>query len=97
MWHVVCLTPGVNTGHESDTADSGAIVDEILAYLKAHPQAADTREGIVQWWLIHSRYLRGLAQVDSALQLLIQRGQVIERTRADAPPLYFAADQIRDR
>jgi hypothetical protein len=71
--------------------DAAAVADEILAYLRAHPEAADTLDGVVQWWLIRSRYLRGLRQVRAALALLIERGQVVERTGADATRLYCAA------
>jgi hypothetical protein len=33
-------------------------------------------EGVVEWWLIHQRYLRGLNQVRAALEILVHRGVV---------------------
>lgn len=75
--------------HEPDVS---AIADEILGYLRAHPQAADTLDGIAQFWLIRSRYLRGLGQVQAALELLVQSGRVIEQTGADTTRLYRTAD-----
>jgi hypothetical protein len=92
-WHGTCESGVVNSNNELDAA---AIADEILGYLRTHPQAADTLEGVVQWWLIQRRYLRGLAQVQAALALLIERGLVVERIGADATRLYSAADERTD-
>jgi hypothetical protein len=78
--------------------DSQAVVDEIaaeiLAYLKTHPGAADTREGIVQWWLLRQRYLRGIEQVESALEVLMKRNLVVRKRTPDGTPVYAASDHL---
>ena len=53
---------------------------EILDYLSRHPDAADDRDAIFQFWIVRERFLRGLAALDDALALLVSRG-VLERIR----------------
>lgn len=55
-----------------------AIAEEIEAYLKLYPHAADTLEGIRDWWLA-SRY-NSLEEIQRALESLIQRG-LVERQK----------------
>lgn len=66
------------------------VAEEILDYLREHPESADTLDGVVQWWLIRTRYLRGLRQVLGALDLLVERGLVARRTNADSRVVYSA-------
>ncbi len=55
------------------------ISKDILSYLARHPNAQDTIEGIVEWWLLEQRILRQTAQVRKGLAGLIEAGLVIER------------------
>ena len=50
------------------------MANAIKQYLNEHPQAADTLEGIVHWWLLRQRYERAVSLVDDALELLVQQG-----------------------
>jgi hypothetical protein len=36
-----------------------AIASEIIEYLRSHPDAADTAEGITQWWLSNRMGVQG--------------------------------------
>ena len=49
---------------------------EILEYLKAHPFAADTVDGILQWWLPLQRYETAKEVIQTALEDLIKQGVV---------------------
>ncbi|WP_460036182.1 hypothetical protein [Methylothermus subterraneus] len=51
-----------------------AIAAEIEAYLERHPQAADTLEGIRDWWL--SSRSGSPEEIQRALERLIRRGRV---------------------
>ena len=62
------------------TAD---IAQDILAYLAAHPEAQDTMEGIVEWWLLEQEIRRSTALVNAALAELISQGLVLERRGRD--------------
>ncbi len=53
------------------------IQSEVLAYLKEHPEAKDTAEGIRQWWLFHRMAKYSQEKVELALQQLAE-GQQIE-------------------
>lgn len=56
--------------------DIYCIALEIRQYLDAHPNAADSLEGIVRWWLPRQRYEEVLERVQSALDLLITEGMI---------------------
>ena len=64
------------------------IAHEILIYLTEHPNAQDTMEGIVQWWLLEREILRSASKVQTALAELIAQGLVLERESLDKRTLY---------
>ena len=69
------------------------VAAEIGAYLRAHPDAADTVEGVARWWL---RRAPQRATIETAMALLVEQriveqlrlpdGTVIFRGRFDPPP-----------
>jgi hypothetical protein len=67
------------------------LVAEIRTYLARHPDAADTQEGIVQWWIVHSRFLRGIEAVGRALDHLVADGRMEIIQTPDGRLLYRAA------
>lgn len=48
----------------------------ILGYLQKHPNAGDTLEGIVTWWLEQERIDRIVDEVAEALESLVKEGEV---------------------
>jgi hypothetical protein len=75
------------------------IATEILAYLVDHPNAQDTLDGILQWWLLerHIKYQKEV--VKEALSELIEKGLLLEIILADSRVYYrineTRLDQIR--
>lgn len=61
---------------------------EITDYLAAHPEAADTAEGVAQWWVGRQRYDRLMAAVEAALTRLVAQGVVSCREAADGTVYY---------
>lgn len=61
--------------HGEDSAREN-VAQALLRYLQAHPDAADTLEGVVKWWLPRQRYLDAMESVEAALELLVQREMV---------------------
>lgn len=60
---------------------------DILAYLRAHPQASDSLDGIVSWWL-PARFVAARELVQASLDRLAAEG-LVERTRlADGTIVY---------
>jgi hypothetical protein len=53
-----------------------ALADEIASYLESRPNAADTAEGILTWWLARQRYAETKRNVEQALEYLTEQGLV---------------------
>ena len=49
------------------------VAQALLRYLQAHPDAADTLEGVVMWWLPRQRFLDAVERVEAALEMLVSR------------------------
>lgn len=49
---------------------------EIVEYLHIHPCAADTVDGIIQWWLSRQRYETAKTVIQRALEDLVEQGIV---------------------
>jgi len=52
------------------------LAEEISNYLQAHPDATDTLEGVITWWLTRQRYMQATAEIQCALEYLESRGIV---------------------
>lgn len=63
------------------------IVDAILRYLHAHPDAMDSAEGIARWWLPPS-LCADRERVEQALERLLEQGLVQRHVQADRHVLY---------
>lgn len=70
--------------------DVESIVEELLRYLKTHPHAGETLEGIVQWWLLRQRYIDATETIRQALLILEQEGYVMRIVNPDGVELFFA-------
>lgn len=49
---------------------------EVREYLDRHPEAADTLEGIVAWWMARQRFEQSAERVARALDHLVRIGAV---------------------
>ncbi|MBI3560639.1 MAG: hypothetical protein HY080_02835 [Gammaproteobacteria bacterium] len=74
--------------HSKDT-DVKEVATEINLYLSAHPNAADSLEGIVTWWLARQRYSKATDVVQKALEILITEGIVRKMVRKGNKTVYF--------
>lgn len=57
------------------------IEKRIHAYLSGHPEAHDTLEGIVEWWLLEQQIRHSARTVEEALRILVDK-QVVETFHA---------------
>jgi len=55
------------------------IIREILSYLLEHPDAQDTFEGIIQWWLLERKIIYQTSLVEKALAELVTKGFLVKR------------------
>ena len=68
--------------------DIVTVAQEIRNYLMAHPNAADSLEGIVKWWLTRQRYEEAMGQVQKALDYLVVRGDISKRQLSSGKVIY---------
>ena len=72
------------------------IAREILAYLADHPDAHDTLDGIVQWWLPEQEFKYRVALVNEAIAELLQDGWVTARKGQDSRTYYRINEEKRN-
>jgi len=66
----------------------------ILAYLREHPQAKDTIEGISQWWLAGEGARPRLVELERALESLYSK-KLILSTEGQGLPRCYAMNQVK--
>ncbi|HEX7317130.1 MAG TPA: hypothetical protein VF297_24740 [Pyrinomonadaceae bacterium] len=59
------------------------VAQELLSYLARHPDAQDTLEGILEWWLLEEKIRRRAFEVKEALAELVRSGLLRERKGKD--------------
>lgn len=83
---------GAGADRDAGTEANGEAVErlagEVLRYLQRHPNAADTVEGIAQWWIARQRLVETRAQVRAALDRLVARHLVEAADAANGRPRY---------
>ena len=65
------------------------LCDDIVRYLQNNPNARDTFEGILSWWLLEGEIRREGEKVRRALERLVAAGLVAERQRSDGQVHYM--------
>jgi len=56
---------------------------QILAYLIEHPEAQDTVEGIVEWWLLERAIKFQKTKIINVLSELVAKGLILEHKGRD--------------
>lgn len=72
----------------NDDERARAIALEVETYLARYPEAVDSVEGIVRWWLPRLRLEEAVAELERALELLVERGVLAKRQLPDGRCLY---------
>ena len=68
--------------------DTQETAHKILAYLMDNPDAQDTLEGILDWWLLQQDLQRNIALVRKALDELLDKRFLLERKGNDKRKYY---------
>ena len=71
-----------------DGPPPAGVAAEVLGYLLSRPSAADTVEGIMNWWLPRQRYETERRKVEAALDELTARGLITKARLIDGTILY---------
>ncbi len=72
-----------------------AIADALRRYLESHPNASDSLEGVMRWWLASERVEAPQAMVRSALAHLVEDEVVEVRVLSDGTRVYLAGARAR--
>lgn len=86
----------MNTDDRSRNCAELEIEEAVLSYLGRHPQAADTLEGIANWWLPRQRYVTAQARIEAVLQQLVLQGELQVRQLPNGAALYVRNNDPAD-
>lgn len=70
------------------TREQREVCQYILAYLSDNPDAGDTFEGIVEWWLLNQRIKFEMRTISAALASLVADGLIVEQRGRDSRSIY---------
>jgi len=71
-----------------DSDEVASVANEIIEYLQGHPNAADSLDGIVNWWLTRQRIKSAKDTVKKALDYLISEGVIDQKTHEGNESVY---------
>ncbi len=78
------------------TTEKSEIARDVLGYLIDNPEAQDTLEGIVEWWLLERKIESRTSKVREALAELATRGLILERKGPDSRVRYLINSQRQE-
>jgi hypothetical protein len=61
---------------------------EILDYLARHPNAQDTLDGILHWWVLDACLKKWMPKVEETVMQLVEQGFVEEKPSSDGKIFY---------
>lgn len=68
----------------------------LLQYMKKHPDAKHTAEGIARWWLLQQIFENEIKVVERVLEFFIDKG-IITRVDVSGGKAYYQANLMRIR
>lgn len=74
--------------------DLRALGERVLDYLRKHPDAADSLDGVTDWWLAQPGFPVAPEAVREALALLVAEHRIACIDLADGRTLYQSVDKI---
>jgi Fe2+ or Zn2+ uptake regulation protein len=80
-----------NKSQTARDSEKGSRVDlrrEIIEYLRSHPEAADTVDGILDWWIPKQHYDNAKHEIQQVLHDLVQQGLIEEVVLGNGNQLY---------
>jgi hypothetical protein len=68
---------------------------EILDYLARHPDAQDTLDGILHWWVLDSCVKKWAPKVSETVAKLVEQGFLEEKPSSDGKIFYHVSPRYR--
>lgn len=86
-----------NSGGQQERNATRKVAVKILRYLAEHPNAADTADGILEWWLFRQSIFDEERVVEQALDSLVEQKLVFKVEAADTRKHYHLnAERIEE-
>jgi len=79
-----------------DSTEQREVRYHILAYLCDNPDAGDTFEGIVEWWLLHQRIRFETRNISEVVRKLVAEGLILEDEGPDSRVTY-RINEVREQ
>ena len=76
-----------NSGNQAEQ-ETWEVALKILRYLQEHPRAADTANGILEWWLLKQSISEEQSIVEQALKMLVEKNLILSTTAIDGRKHY---------
>ena len=73
---------------KSGSPPSRPIIRKILHHLIEHPEAKDTRKGIVRWWVSDAGVERREEEVQQAIDWLVAQNWLVKRDTTSSQTIY---------
>lgn len=73
---------------EPDQKEQRDVCYFILSYLTQHPDAGDTFDGIMEWWLLEQKIRFEMRNVFEAVARLVAEGLILEHVGSDSRVTY---------
>jgi DNA-binding PadR family transcriptional regulator len=77
-----------NSGSRREQDATWKVAVKILRYLAEHPNAADTSDGILEWWLFKQSIFDEERVVEQALDRLVEQNLIFKVEAADTRKHY---------
>jgi hypothetical protein len=68
-----------------------SVAQEISRYINKRPNAAETAEGVTNWWISRQRIEESVELVENALEYLVAQKALVKRSLG-SQTLYMKAD-----
>lgn len=77
--------------------DVRSIAEDIMEYLRRHPNASDSFDGVALWWLLQQAIERDMDLVKQALEQLAREGRIAKSQNANNETIYSLPRSDPDR
>jgi len=78
-----------SSGNQPKQEKTWDVALKILRYLQEHPRAADTANGILEWWLLKQSISEQQNLVEQALKMLVEKNLILSTTAIDGRKHYL--------
>jgi hypothetical protein len=85
-----------NLADQREQDETWRVALKILRYLSEHPNAADTADGVLEWWLLKQSIFDEERVVEKALAGLVEQKLIFKVEAADRRYYHLNAERIEE-